>query len=651
MFQKVKQTFNEKPKFSIITLSVFVVVFVAIGSYFIYQSLASQEAEIAADKETKKIETLTEHLKADSAAYKSTMPTEQKPKLEDIKKTAQERKQEMKRLATADPDTFLVNAIRKEEKEALVEDVKAYVEDQVTVTGKYTGEKVTIGNKQYNLRYNKNYPIYIDLNTETEFYGYTADNDLIVSATPNIGYKENTKLDSPKDPKGKVKFEGTVTADMPTGVTTDTAVGAEGEVIIPGVPAYRWRDGCGPTSAGMAVGYWDSHGYDNLIEGTGTPPTQGDTSTGVDPVNQMIATHGTTTAPVGHWEDYAIPMEVDSTILPDKSELPAGDEHTSNSVADFAHTSWSIDRIGYGGTYVSQMPASFVSYVKSKYPDQLPSSKYLGGPSTTPNGWEAYKAEIDANRPTLFIVDSSGDGRTDHASTGIGYREINGYPEYAVWDTWSRLTIRWAQWRPITSTYSWGVYGVYAVNPTGGVPAPTISSFAAEPTTVESGKPVTLSWTTTNATSAYLTPWVYDVPVNGSYTVTPTATTTYTLKATNSAGSVTASLTVTVTPPITPPPPPADTTAPAVSLSGLTNLATYSSGRYTVTGNATDASGIAKIEIIVSGKVMATCSNVTTCSYTLNIKKLAVGTHTIAAKAYDKAGNASSNSLMITRVK
>lgn len=36
------------------------------------------------------------------------------------------------------------------------------------------------------------------------------------------------------------------------------------EYSISGVPNYPWRDGCSPTSAGMVLGYWDTHGYSNF---------------------------------------------------------------------------------------------------------------------------------------------------------------------------------------------------------------------------------------------------------------------------------------------------------------------------------------------------------------------------------------------------
>jgi hypothetical protein len=79
--------------------------------------------------------------------------------------------------------------------------------------------------------------------------------------------------------------------------------------------------------------------------------------------------------------------------------------------------------------------------------------------------------------------------------------------------------------------------------PTG--PSPAIGSFSANPTTVTTGQPVTLSWGVTNSTYNIIDPQAG--PVRGTSTVVnPSATTTYTLYSTNQFGRTTASVTVTV---------------------------------------------------------------------------------------------------------
>jgi hypothetical protein len=77
---------------------------------------------------------------------------------------------------------------------------------------------------------------------------------------------------------------------------------------------------------------------------------------------------------------------------------------------------------------------------------------------------------------------------------------------------------------------------------------PSIASFAANPTSVNSGTSSTLNWTTANATTISISPGTFNsTSATGSTSVSPTATTTYTLTATNSTGSTTSTTTVTVT--------------------------------------------------------------------------------------------------------
>lgn len=75
--------------------------------------------------------------------------------------------------------------------------------------------------------------------------------------------------------------------------------------------------------------------------------------------------------------------------------------------------------------------------------------------------------------------------------------------------------------------------------------APSINSFTANPSTVASGTPVTLSWDTTGVSYVIISPQVGAVR-GTNVIVTPTQTTTYTLYATNPYGRSTATVTVTV---------------------------------------------------------------------------------------------------------
>jgi hypothetical protein len=82
---------------------------------------------------------------------------------------------------------------------------------------------------------------------------------------------------------------------------------------------------------------------------------------------------------------------------------------------------------------------------------------------------------------------------------------------------------------------------------------PIINSFSADPTTINEGESLTLSWNVTDATSITIIPgnMTFDSP-SGSVTLFPTMSTNYTLTATNTEGSVSSSVAINVNPaPIT----------------------------------------------------------------------------------------------------
>ncbi|MDE2925394.1 MAG: hypothetical protein OXT71_03245 [Acidobacteriota bacterium] len=81
----------------------------------------------------------------------------------------------------------------------------------------------------------------------------------------------------------------------------------------------------------------------------------------------------------------------------------------------------------------------------------------------------------------------------------------------------------------------------------GGSPPPTVT-LSASPAAIEQGGSSTLTWSSTNAVSATLTPGIGSVPTSGSRTVSPTATTTYRITVQDGAGrTAAAEATVTVT--------------------------------------------------------------------------------------------------------
>src|SRR5215831_5550153 len=83
-------------------------------------------------------------------------------------------------------------------------------------------------------------------------------------------------------------------------------------------------------------------------------------------------------------------------------------------------------------------------------------------------------------------------------------------------------------------------------------PASPSVALSASPASAQAGQPVTLTWSSTNATSITLEPSLGRVAAQGSTTVKPSQSTTYTVTATGPGGSAHASAQVTITP--TPPP-------------------------------------------------------------------------------------------------
>ena len=219
---------------------------------------------------------------------------------------------------------------------------------------------------------------------------------------------------------------------MPMGRMSATAT----QVTLTGVPSYLWYNGCGPTALGMVVGYYDGKGFPDLVPG--------DASTQTDAVNTMIAS-------ADHYNDYALPIDYPPNLLPDKSSL--GGAHASNCIADFMYTSQSSRYNYYGWSWGGDIAISASGYVAFINPTYLVSTDKRFFTSST---WREYRQEIDGGRPVVFLVDSDGDGSTDHFVTGIGYDEADStYGVYNTWDT----QIHWYPWHSMKAGSPWGVFG------------------------------------------------------------------------------------------------------------------------------------------------------------------------------------------------
>ena len=221
------------------------------------------------------------------------------------------------------------------------------------------------------------------------------------------------------------------------------------QTIISGVPAYLWIHGCGPTAAGMVIGYWDGHGYDGFISGNASTQTY--------LVNQAIASGGNQSNPnppglERHYEDYARPQDSPPNMKPDDYITQNRTPHIDNCLADFMDTSKSTRENYYGWSWFSDVDDSMSDYVKSINPNyNVIAYNLIWGELT----WEKFCREIDENRPVVLLVDSNGDGGTDHFVTAIGHDDSHNYACYNTWDE----NIHWYDFSKISSGNTWGIYG------------------------------------------------------------------------------------------------------------------------------------------------------------------------------------------------
>jgi YVTN family beta-propeller protein len=140
--------------------------------------------------------------------------------------------------------------------------------------------------------------------------------------------------------------------------------------------------------------------------------------------------------------------------------------------------------------------------------------------------------------------------------------------------------------------------------------APPTVTFSASPVTIPPGGSATLSWTTTNATSASIDQSIGTVALNGSKVVKPTVTKTYTITVKGSGGTVMAKTTVMVA---VAPPTVTFSAAPAIISPGQSSKLTWS------VQNATSVSidnGIGTVSANSSRTVTPTATTI----YTLNAK-------------------------------
>jgi hypothetical protein len=201
---------------------------------------------------------------------------------------------------------------------------------------------------------------------------------------------------------------------------------AQGAVVtITDVPAYDWYHGCGPTAAGSIIGYYDLHGYDSLFNVSG-------------------------------WNDVRLTANVQDEISSpahnaayDPDPDPAVPAPPDTSIADFFHTS--EGELEYGASWLDYADDAFTGYANYRgYSDWSAWNTEYG----LDFFWEDLINEINNDRPMMFLVDSAGDGESDHFVSVIGYDDVT--MQYGFYNTWSEgENVQWETFQGMGS--AWGV--------------------------------------------------------------------------------------------------------------------------------------------------------------------------------------------------
>jgi len=220
-----------------------------------------------------------------------------------------------------------------------------------------------------------------------------------------------------------------------------TSSGAITTVELSGVPSYAWYEGCGPTAAGMIIGYWDAHGAPNLI------PQPKD----LQAIRNMIASPE-------HFIDY-VGYGTGMDRLDKYPTVPPLEYHANNSLADFIWGSRGPE-LADKDSYEYMQVVGLVSYANMRgYAYASGWWEYYG------SLWDDFVAEIDAGRPAEFFVASQdkGSGQTqatpDHYVTAIGYKcddQDPNYRKYEFYDT-TGGDAQWKDFLYLDSGKAWSI--------------------------------------------------------------------------------------------------------------------------------------------------------------------------------------------------
>jgi len=236
------------------------------------------------------------------------------------------------------------------------------------------------------------------------------------------------------------------------------------------VPDYSWWFGCSPTSGGIIAGYYDGLSFDGGVTHPYEDLIVGDASIETHEVHEAIATSGDglytgsgsiipATPGTGNCGDYAMYDDVNDygAAVPylDLSSLDPAAAHPDDCLADFMGTGQSATGLTMGGTWIPDIGPGIEDYWAYK--------GYLATTTTMVYGiftWGVLVAEINAGRPVLVNVDSSGDGTIDHSMVAVGYNAVT--HEYQYHTTWG-IGPGWAPFQSMVVGTPFGIHSAVLV--------------------------------------------------------------------------------------------------------------------------------------------------------------------------------------------
>ena len=190
--------------------------------------------------------------------------------------------------------------------------------------------------------------------------------------------------------------------------------------ITQGVPFYTDYWGTGPTAGMMILGYWDAHGYPDLIPGDASAQTRA--------IDDLIASPG-------NIADYVDPVDKPGAILPDAYITAGRQPHPDNSLADLMGTSQSAILNPAGYTSESWAWFGVERWMQAHSGPQLnvcyghmcdTRMDFLNGPAALSEIYARVKASLDRGDPLMAVTAAHGpDTPTDNFVVVVGYRPGN----------------------------------------------------------------------------------------------------------------------------------------------------------------------------------------------------------------------------------